>query len=232
MTTALDVATLLDHYERELRPQVEAFTTSVAQILWADAKVLGGVKPIVIWRMKERASLERKLRETFGPGAPKAGRPLSERTLNEYVQDLGGVRVLLHDRTDIAAVMRVIEDQCANETWHKGLGKIFEWNRAAWDVQELDVDPFARVELSPPGGYRSRHYVVRRGANTQIRCEIQLRTVLEEAVFEAHHRLVYRPRQDGRTPSPEAEQVLGALTEMLVVADGLLSDCYRWSREA
>jgi ppGpp synthetase/RelA/SpoT-type nucleotidyltranferase len=81
------------------------------------------------------------------------------------------------------------------------------------------------------GTYRSRHITNGDSQFGSIRCEVQFRSVIEEAMFEAHHRLIYRVTQLGRDPAPKVEEMLGPMTEMFSSLDDIVSDCYRWDRE-
>ncbi len=223
---------LLDHYSRELRAKTELFTRTVAGALQHDPEVADEVRPLVVWRVKTPKSLRRKLRATFGPGKKEhevRTYPLSPQTLVEYVQDLGGVRVIVHDRSRVDTMVELLKRKVDEGSWIHYRTKVFAWDRDLQEVGELDDD--VEVAWGQRGSYRSRHIVVGEGAHTPIRCEVQFRSVIEEAMFEANHRLIYRPRQEGREPSPQAKQTLGPLTEMFTAADDLVSDCYRWTAQ-
>ena len=218
---------LVDHYQRTLAPQVEGFVRSVADTLTAHRDPQADQTADHMARQGPRlapSQVGRALRSDRG------ARPALLPHANEYVPDLGGVRVPSTNATTCARSARLSRSSA------RAAGGCRCRARSSYGTVPRGTcascrDPYVEIKDSPRGSYRSRHFMVREAVGTQIRCEIQLRTVLEEAVFEAHHRLVYRVRQEHRDPCPEAEQVLGALTEMLTVADSLLSDCYRWSRE-
>lgn len=223
---------LLDHYSRELRGKIKLFTRNVAETLQHDPEVADEVRPLVVWRVKTSKSLRRKLRATFASG--QEGQelrdyPLSPRTLVEYVQDLGGVRVIVHDRSRVDTMVELLKRKVDEGSWVHYRTKVFAWDRDLQEVGELDDG--VEVAWGKRGSYRSRHIVVGDSPHTPIRCEVQFRSVIEEAMFEANHRLIYRPRQEGQAPSPQAKQTLGPLTEMFTAADDLVSDCYRWTAQ-
>jgi ppGpp synthetase/RelA/SpoT-type nucleotidyltranferase len=227
---------LARHYVDNLQGQVRSFTDSVAEAFRSDPVAAARVRPLVVSRVKTEESLRRKLRATYGAdrnGDRVAGRgipdvPLSPETLIEYVPDLGGVRVIVHDRADIDAMVAVLLRHVDEGTWRRCRTKVFAWSRDEREVAELAGSWDVVVEWSPRGSYRSRHIVVGRGPHSPIRCEVQFRSVLEEAIFEARHRLIYRVKQEGGQPPGETERVLEALTEMFTAADDLLSDTYQW----
>jgi ppGpp synthetase/RelA/SpoT-type nucleotidyltranferase len=227
--TAAERDHLVGYYISELREKVEPFARGVAETLRADLVTTTEICPLIFWRIKTPESLARKLEQKFGLGRDA---PVTPANLNRHIQDLGGVRVLVHDRQDLEKVFDVVQRQCDEGLWKRAAGKIIVWDQDESEVRDLaGNDPYARVEVNPRGSYRSRHYVVRRESNSQVRCEIQLRTVLEEAAFEAHHRLIYRVAQNGGTPPREVKDVLGTLTQMLALSDKLLSSCYSWAEE-
>jgi len=223
---------LLDHYSRELRDKIELFTRTVAGTFRHDPEVANEVRPLVVWRVKTPKSLRRKLRETFSPrkeGQELRNYPLSPQTLVEYIQDLGGVRVIVHDRSRVETMVGLLKRKVDEGSWVHYRTKVFAWDRDLQEVGELDDD--VEVAWGQRGSYRSRHIVVGESPHTPIRCEVQFRSVIEEAMFEANHRLIYRPRQEGQEPSPQTKQTLGPLTEMFTAADDLVSDCYRWTAQ-
>ena len=220
---------LLDHYEKELVPKLEPFARSVAEELRSDRVARSEVRPLIVSRVKSPDSLRRKLRERFRKSDDIE---LTRSNLIENVQDLAGVRVIVHDRTHIDRMVDVVEQQIKMGNWRGIRTKVIVWSNDAWDEQERDgLQSRLEFELVKRGSYRSRHIVVGKGSLSQIRCELQFRSVIEEAMFEAHHRLLYRMRQEGREPALRVEEMLGPMTELFSSLDDMVSDLYEWTRQ-
>lgn len=221
---------LLHHYDQELVGQLEPFARNVAETLRTDLVSVKEVRPLIVWRVKSRDSLRRKLREAFG-GSAEPDTPLSPDTLIENVQDLAGVRVIVHDRDNIDKMVEVLKRSAAEGCWVLFRTKVIDWDR---DIRKAPVEvPDARVEHEwvERGSYRSRHITIKKSTFSPIRCEVQFRSVIEEAMFEAHHRLIYRVRQHELEPLSAVEEMLGPMTEMFSSLDNMVSDCYRWTKD-
>jgi ppGpp synthetase/RelA/SpoT-type nucleotidyltranferase len=221
---------LLDYYENRLQPELATFARNVANILRNDSTVAREVKPLIVWRMKSRDSLQRKLRDEFGEDS-EHDTPLTPETLIENIQDLAGVRVIVHDRTNIDKMLDVLGEQVRQGRWRPFKMKVIDWDKDVRDQREYPLDSWAEREWVKRGTYRSRHIIIGDSQFGSIRCEVQFRSVIEEAMFEAHHRLIYRVTQLGGDPAPKVEEMLGPMTEMFSSLDDIVSDCYRWDRE-
>jgi ppGpp synthetase/RelA/SpoT-type nucleotidyltranferase len=220
---------ILAHYESELVPKLETFAKGVADELRSAQVARTEVRPLIVWRVKTPESLRRKLRERF---ANSDDIELTRSNLIENVQDLAGVRVIVHDRSQIDRMIDVVEHQVKVGNWRDIRTKVFAWNNETWDEQEREgLQSRLEFELVKRGSYRSRHIIVGQGAVSPTRCEIQFRSVIEEAMFEAHHRLLYRMEQEGLKPAPRVEEMLGPMTELFSSLDDMVSDFYTWTRE-
>lgn len=216
---------LLDYYHRDLVPKLELFAEAVARELRSDEVARTEVKPLIVWRVKTPESLRRKLRERYTNSESVR---LTRSNLIENVQDLAGVRVIVHDRAQIDRMVEVVDRKVKSGSWRDIRTKVIAWSNDTWDKQERE-GPRSRIEfeLVKRGSYRSRHIIVGEGPVSPTRCEIQFRSVIEEAMFEAHHRLLYRLPK----PAPRVEEMLGPMTELFSSLDDMVSDFYRWTRE-
>lgn len=220
---------ILDYYERELVPKLGPFANSVAEELRSDRVARLEVRPLIVSRVKSKDSLRRKLRERFRESDDAE---LTCSNLIEYVQDLAGVRVIVHDRLQINRMVDVVDEQIKRGNWRGLRTKVIAWSKDAWEKQETEgLHPRLEFELVKRGSYRSRHVTVGQGPLGELRCEIQFRSVIEEAMFEAHHRLLYRVRQEGREPDRRVAGMLGPMTELFSSLDDMVSDFYEWTRE-
>ncbi len=221
---------LLDYYDARLAPELEPFAHSVAETLRNDPTALKEVRPLIVSRIKSRDSLQRKLRNEYGEGSEHDA-PLTPETLIEHIQDLAGVRVIVHDRANIDKMVGVLEERVREGRWRPFRMKVIDWDKDVRDQREYPLDSRVEHEWVKRGTYRSRHITIGDAKLSSIRCEVQFRSVIEEAMFEANHRLIYRIRQLGKEPSPKVEEMLAPMTEMFSSLDDIVSDCYRWTRE-
>jgi ppGpp synthetase/RelA/SpoT-type nucleotidyltranferase len=120
----------------------------------------------------------------------------------ETVEDIAGIRVICLYRSDLEKVGKVITDN--------------------FDIIRLDT---SRTRTETPFGYASDHYIVKlqhecKGARCDriknIKCEIQVRTLLMNAWASVSHHLVYKQETD--VPR-ELKADLNALTGLFYVAD-------------
>lgn len=229
MLTAEIEYEILEYYENDLVPRLESFAESVANELRSDPVVRLEVRPLIVARVKSKESLRRKLRERFREANDIE---LSRLNLNEVVQDLAGVRVIVHDRAQIDRMLDVVYDRIKAGIWRGLRTKVIAWSNDTWAEEEWDgLKSRVEFEFVKRGSYRSRHVTVGHGPLLDTRCEIQFRSVIEEALFEAHHRLLYRVRQEGGAPERRVDEMLPPMTELFSSLDDIVSDFYKWTRE-
>lgn len=95
------------------------------------------------------------------------------------------------------------------------------WLKSSFDVQTPDE----KALRDNSEGHRGYHYVVRARTSVVqahpmyrgINCEIQVKTILEEAFDAKSHDFTYKPR--GRSIPPEVEQQFGILSSSLKAID-------------
>jgi ppGpp synthetase/RelA/SpoT-type nucleotidyltranferase len=220
---------ILGYYESDLVPKLQSFAESVANELRSDPVARLEVRPLIVSRVKSKDSLRRKLRERFRESDDIE---LSRLNLNEVVQDLAGVRVIVHDRAQINRMLDVVDERIKAGVWRGLRTKVIAWSNDTWAEEEWDgLKSRVEFELVKRGSYRSRHVIVGHGPVLDTRCGIQFRSVIEEALFEAHHRLLYRVRQEGDKPERRVEEMLPPMTELFSSLDDIVSDFYEWTRE-
>jgi ppGpp synthetase/RelA/SpoT-type nucleotidyltranferase len=216
----VDFTHVLDAFEQSLRQPIEAHAEWVANELRCDPLLLQTVRPLLFHRVKTRKSLSAKLEKEYRD--PEQG-PVTPQNLEERVEDLGGVRVVVHNRADIARVLHVVYELERRNRWQILGTRLHMWTRDLSD--DTRVDPKTEVILQDDGSYRSRHFIIASAGAPKPRCELQVRSVLEEAVFEARHRLVYKATSP---PLPPTTDSLTWATEVAAGLDGLLTACYSW----
>lgn len=158
----------------------------------------GGVPASVTWRVKSYDSLRAKL-------AARAV-PADDGPSVTLVPDLLGMRVVCPFLSELVVVERL-------------LVRYFE---------VLDVERKAGGSGYREFGYESVHLLLGVpveltgccGLPDDLRCEVQLRTVLQNAWAEIEHELVYKPAESAR-PADEAmaRRKLGAISATLALLD-------------
>ncbi|CAM2966232.1 GTP pyrophosphokinase family protein [Deinococcus radiodurans] len=162
-------------------------------------------------RLKKPASLADKLRR-------KVGR---YHTLGD-VTDLVGVRVITYFESDVAAVSRLVEGCCE-----------VDWDHSIDKSKMHDPDRF---------GYMGVHYVVRPSASqpefaalldahpglSDLRFEIQIRSILQHAWAEIEHDLGYKNRE---AVPREVRRRFYRLAGLLEMADEEFMALARMSRD-
>ncbi len=157
----------------------------------------------VVSRVKTRESFLRKACKRLLDGTPKYIDPPSQ------ITDLVGVRVVVSIAADVPFMTSQI--------------------REAFHVLE-DLDRGNETHVDRPG-YQSRHLVVRMRPETletmnqpmlgtDIPIEIQIRSILQDALASFEHDLVYKAE---RAPSAALRRRLVELASLLQVADRLFS---------
>lgn len=161
------------------------------------------------YRVKDESRLREKLIEKAIDAREKGKRfTITDKNLFEHIGDLAGVR-LLH--------LHTTEMQSINEA----LVKIFEEQEykiiggptaITWDdeyrqyFRELNI----RTE-SYDSMYTSVHYLIKTSPTSKIRCELQVRTLVEEVWGEVSHRINY-PQKTESIACQEQLKVLARIS--------------------
>jgi ppGpp synthetase/RelA/SpoT-type nucleotidyltranferase len=186
---------LLRHYQDNL-PKFQSLLTSLVDQIQKSPKLAPHIHSLK-WRTKSDASFEDKIFRKIDD-SKKAGVPFDITVQNLFVKinDLAGVRIL-HLNTDQLPLIA------------QGLKALFEE-----ELYTLHEQPTARVwddesrafltklgfkianKPSRPSFYTSVHYVIRPSKKTELTCEIQVRTLMEEVWGEVDHLVNYPHRTD------------------------------------
>jgi ppGpp synthetase/RelA/SpoT-type nucleotidyltranferase len=210
---------------REERPLLASWCDYVVSLLSNDADV-GQLRPITVkGRLKDEQSLKEKVIEKHS-----GSRVITPRTLFHEIEDLAGARIVLAQKRHVSHVVARVNAHAQEGTWDIVGQKHYVWHPD--EVQEVE---HAGVDAEhKPFAYCSRHFILARpgtdyDSDHVIKCELQVRTVLEEAMFENDHRIRYKKKHARFTST-----VLSRLSEILQSADQFLADAYdlaEWERE-
>tara|TARA_R110002012_G_scaffold35690_5_gene101608 strand:+ start:2356 stop:3012 length:657 start_codon:yes stop_codon:yes gene_type:complete len=114
--------------------------------------------------------------------------PLTPDNFFERITDLAGVRVLHLYQDQFKILHEHIQKQVDNGDWFLKENPIaYSWDPESTSYfQELGLDPKIKDSY-----YTSIHYVIMPKANSNICCEIQVRTLFEEIWGEIDHTINY-----------------------------------------
>ena len=155
-----------------IRPQHELLARIVKSKLSKAIQRLGLSVDSVTYRTKSPDSLKEKI---LRPGK-RYKNPLKE------ITDLSGVRVMTHFRSDVATVGSIV--------------------RELFVVDEARSKDFEAASSPKTFGYQSVHFVVslkardvpKKGRSLRgLKCEVQVRTILQHAWAATAHGLLYKP---------------------------------------
>ena len=212
----LDVDAILATYDLH-KPSLERWAEEVAGWL-RDNSTIRQMQPILIkHRLKDRIRLADKIYRKYDFDH----RPISPASLLEEVEDLAGVRLVVAHKRQVMGSVKAVEALAATGAW-----EIVNEDHYVWHPEErMQLIEDGQDPQSKESAYCSRHFILEKprfewAPVLPTRCELQIRTVLEEAIFENDHRLRYSGH-----PGPDLT-ILTRLAEMLEVADQMLSDAY------
>jgi putative GTP pyrophosphokinase len=176
----------LDAY-RSSRHQINVFGGSVLEFITTHPKLTGGRLPIV-HSVRYRVKDEEHLREKIIRKKVQENRDITPENLFTEVTDLAGVRVLHLYTGQFSEIHAAIEKQ-----WKDGHWAAHETPMAyTWDPESQQFFESLGLATSiKESHYTSVHYVVKPNHALPITCEIQVRTLFEEAWGEIDHVLNY-----------------------------------------
>ena len=198
---------LVEHYVSNR----EKFSTILYQLngYVAASRTLGNLVHSVKQRTKDpdhlRSKLVRKLRESKAAAEPTE---ISKDNLFKQINDLAGFRILhLHTRQikDIHNELFAIFDE---QRWILVEGPIAK----TWDDESRSYFRALGWETeNSESMYTSVHYVVQPNSRSELTCEIQVRTLMEEVWGEVDHSINY-PVKSASQSCREQIKVLARLT--------------------
>ncbi|MBW4787099.1 RelA/SpoT domain-containing protein [Alcaligenes faecalis subsp. faecalis] len=114
--------------------------------------------------------------------------PITEDNLYEKITDLAGVRVLLLHQEKFVEIKKAIDLRVSKSEWHLVENpKAYTWDPEA----KLFFESLGYPVHTKESFYTSVHYVIRQHAESEICCEIQIRTLFEEIWGEVDHEINY-----------------------------------------
>jgi len=163
----------------------------------------------VKYRVKDPENLRSKLRRK-AQEARALGRQFDITPDNFFqrVGDLAGVRVLHLNTTQMEEIDRAIRTILKDESYRIVEGPIAN----TWDDEYRNYFRGINIRTTPrPSMYTSVHYVVESGARSSPRCELQVRTLVEEVWGEVSHTVNY-PEETKSVACQEQLRVLARVS--------------------
>ena len=210
-----DYQGILDRFRKE-HHRLQTWRAYIESAIKYDELISSGLKPIILkGRLKDESSLRDKVRRKHAP----PDRVITPENLLIEIEDLVGVRLVLAQKNHIPTAL--------NRIRALPMVRVVDAIHYVWHPEEV-----ARVEEEgldaevKDSGYCSRHLILC-PLNTDIEsddyvtCEVQVRTVLEESIFENDHRIRYKQKH-----GPMTAQMLTRLAQLLETADLWLADAY------
>lgn len=125
----------------------------------------------------------------------------------EKITDIAGIRVMHLYQKQFSIIHEAIIEQITNKHW-----ALFEQPKAyTWDPDSVDYFKALGIEtIQKESLYTSIHYVVKPRNDSFITCEIQVRTLFEEAWGEIDHWINY-PKETSNQNAKEQIRILARM---------------------
>lgn len=161
------------------------------------------------WRVKDPDHLREKLIRK-GLEAKEQGKdfPYTLENLFKKVNDLAGFRILHLHTTQIEEINKELLAIFYEQQWVKLEGP----KARTWDDEHRQYFNSIGIKTEKsPSLYTSVHYVVQPNSRTELTCEIQVRTLMEEVWGEVDHQINY-PVKTNSLSCREQIKVLARVT--------------------
>ncbi len=151
--------------------------------------------------------------------------PISLDNVFQEITDIAGVRILHLYQQDFAEVHACVQDQIERGDW------VFHETPKAytWDPESREFFEGFGLEVQVKENfYTSIHYVIRPRPDTEVACEIQVRTLFEEIWGEIDHQINYPVP----TTSLACREQLRVLARLVGAGSRLADAIYRTHRDS
>ncbi|MDB4958196.1 MAG: hypothetical protein JWO36_5765 [Myxococcales bacterium] len=202
---------------------IKVFGNSVHEFFAEHPSLNDGDLP-PIHSLRSRVKSEAHLRKKVVRKKVRENRDITSENLLDEVTDLFGVRVLHLHLQQVAEIDAAIREYVGD-----GHLAFFERPKAfTWDPETKAF--FERLGLEVvyrDTQYTSIHYVVKPNPSSKISCEVQVRTLFEEAWGEIDHLLNYPEETD----SVACREQLSVMAKMVGASSRLAEAIFRSHRE-
>jgi putative GTP pyrophosphokinase len=210
----------IEEYRRN-RHHLSAWCESVRKFFSEHPDISSGPSAVV-HSIKARLKDEEHLREKIRRKT-ESGDHIQVMDLLSTITDLAGVRVLHLYQLQFGDIHKVIADQVRRGDWTLRESPVaYTWDPECTRYFESCG---VRAELKP-SHYTSIHYTVKPRAESNLCCEIQVRTLFEEAWGEIDHQINY-PKE---TSVETCKEQLRVLAKMVGASTRLADSIFRAHR--
>jgi putative GTP pyrophosphokinase len=199
--TKIQIDQLISHYENH-RDEFDLFRRQITDFFSVTKKFSSGQLPLihsVKSRLKDIDHLREKLIRKWQDG------PIDNNSLFNRITDLAGVRVIHLHSQQFTEIHSAIKEHINAGYWSLHEPPVaYSWDPEATEFfRGLGLNAQTRDSY-----YTSIHYVVKPQSQSRLTCEIQVRTLFEEAWGEIDHALNY----------PEQTRILACKEQLRVLA--------------
>lgn len=202
---------------RNKRSELDGWQQTIQALLSTDPILSRRTRVLQVkGRVKTEKSLVDKINRKYDPD----NRCITPDNLFREIEDLAGVRIVLSSKIDVPICVQRIRHLEKQGSW-RILGQAhYVWHPDEAEGVETDGDvPERRSDC-----YSSRHFILANRTLPEeeqyaLRCEVQIRTILEEALFENYHRICYKRRANSYQ-----RKLLKRLAELIQISDQLVVD--------
>lgn len=194
----------------------------------SDYEELQKIIHTIKWRVKAPDSFKHKLERKYEESLKEGGEPFdfNEENLFDKITDLAGVRILHIHTTQIEKIKPLLEDFLLN----KLNMTLFEPPKAnVWDIEyEKYYRENVGIETKDKHSmYTSVHYVYKFNDKIKVKCEIQIRTLIEETWGEVSHTINY----PDETKSIACQEQIRALARVTSSGTRLIDSIFKSKKE-
>jgi ppGpp synthetase/RelA/SpoT-type nucleotidyltranferase len=184
------------------RAHFETFALALMAYFQSSAN-LGPLIHFIKYRIKDPDHLREKLLRKA-----RGGEVIDAASLFGRITDLAGIRII-HLHTD---QMREIHGAIQEVLDEQQLKLVEDPVANCWDVEyEMIYKRFGLATRSRESMYTTVHYVIQANQRTQVTCEVQVRTLMDEVWGEVSHRVNY-PTESTSSACQDQLKVLARLT--------------------
>jgi ppGpp synthetase/RelA/SpoT-type nucleotidyltranferase len=192
----MDVDAIVTEYSSSLRPKYRLLSSKTADLLTSILETNKIAPHSITFREKD----PEKLREKISRESKNYSDPLSE------VTDLAGVRIITYYPTDVDRILPLIKNEFEIDT-HNSIDK----------RQATDPSSFGYASVHLVLNFRSDRIKLPEYASLKgLKCELQVRTILQHAWAEIEHDIAYKSTRD--IPF-ELRRRFASLAGLLEIAD-------------
>ena len=212
-----DMRAILQKYSK-LKPDFEKWLRKVMDSLEATPEIKK-LKPLFKSRIKSPKSLAKKVKINYDP----ITQPISSDNLTFEIEDLCGLRMIVPHKGCLAGVDQCIRSR-EGEDWRVTATKYYAWHeKEVKELIDLGQEPMSKESI-----YCSRHYILTPPTaetyREAIKCELQVRTILEEALFENEHEIRYK-----NCHHQVITELFQYMAQIFEVHDQVIKSAYDWA---